>query len=534
MNFTVVSLLSLLSFTSLVSSPALCMHDDSEEESTSSPLSPRSPRLSNPRLPAELNLDSLVADYDFVRSQGNRAPDEGLIGYLAKGSWDAMNSAQKEKVIAYVKENSTYVPAKSSIETIEAGQETEEGGSLPVTTSVMEEEETSETEEIPTPANPSRETIEVEEETKKDGLPATTSVMEEEETTETEGISTYSKKLSVLFTDDERPVSFTWEDLSAKIPEEKEESHGNRTREQVLKSYLTEYYGFTGGKTPYQKYTLPYDSTNSDLSICQKDLDGAIWEKGTSKLQKQTEIALGQNITTGSTKNVLDKMTEALGLEGAPTFKTSREGLKKIKGLVSSFLSKIDKQIGVLKVVVEDGESLLDMKTTFEWEPLDSPTLFDLVQRLSKIFPSLTKELKEEREEKKNKLLEAVRKLKEATEAAKKKEEELNANFATKLAEVKRAHEAHLTEEAKKLTASEETIKIQTTQLDIETKKTSSLATELETEKFAKYQLSALLKKTEKELEGKADENKRFKEAIDGIQKSLAGLVGLKTDPTAP
>ncbi|MBS0272569.1 MAG: hypothetical protein JSR85_08005 [Proteobacteria bacterium] len=181
MNFTVVSLLSLLSFTSLVTSPALCLEDEahSSPKALSRSASPTAAReelgafLSKQKysvafvslrnelpatlsdedivkfllksngyekydelslaekewvvnriangvvdivettskssslvLPAELDLESLVATYDYFKEQGNGAPEEELIAYVAATSWSTMDRDQQEKVMAYVLKHS--------------------------------------------------------------------------------------------------------------------------------------------------------------------------------------------------------------------------------------------------------------------------------------------------------------------------------------------------------------------------------------------------------------------------------------------
>ncbi|MBS0271945.1 MAG: hypothetical protein JSR85_04790 [Proteobacteria bacterium] len=386
-----------------------------------------------------------------------------------------------------------------------------------------------------------------EEEVKPSSMDSLTTPKEGMELEESPLASEYPKRPSTLFNEDEGPVSFTWEELKETIKAQKKaaepdsaeeimvaldeeepstvEPQQPKSREQELHFYLSEFHNFKGGSIPHQKFTFPFDPKRPDRSICQRDLDGALFDykRKKIKLLKKVQMALGKKITVGSTKKILDQLCDKLGISRDDyLFYTSHEGLKHIKNLLSSFLDKIDEQQARFKEVA----NALGIDTTPEFKVIGSHFLDippDFSERLSKKTPLLKMEL-EEGIKAKAQLAEMEIKLKEANEAAKKKEEELNTNFATILAEAKKTHEAYVAEEAKKLVASETTAKMLRSQLEAESKKSGDLTAQLDSEKNLAEKLAAQLKAKEKELEDKAAENKRFKDAMDGIEKYIAGL----------
>ncbi|MBS0272118.1 MAG: hypothetical protein JSR85_05670 [Proteobacteria bacterium] len=106
MNFTVISLLSLLSFTSLVTSPAMSIDSDEEDAASSSPIP--SPRAATPT--AEQNeLDLLLSTQNypaaFASLRGTlppTLPDEEIVKFLLSSNgyskYDSLSLAEKKWV----------------------------------------------------------------------------------------------------------------------------------------------------------------------------------------------------------------------------------------------------------------------------------------------------------------------------------------------------------------------------------------------------------------------------------------------------
>lgn len=105
MNFSTVSLLSLLSITSLVTSPASGMRVEETEELDEKPPSVTLSARSEDDMGTGLDLTSLATTFQALRTTGNEASNEELASYLLRQSgvdWDARTPNQKNHLVARV------------------------------------------------------------------------------------------------------------------------------------------------------------------------------------------------------------------------------------------------------------------------------------------------------------------------------------------------------------------------------------------------------------------------------------------------
>ncbi|MBS0272117.1 MAG: hypothetical protein JSR85_05665 [Proteobacteria bacterium] len=158
MNFTVISLLSLLSFTSLITSPAMCMSSDDKDTSSSHSSPIHSPRAASPT--AEQNeLDILLSTQNYSGAFASlrkdlplTCPDEEIVKFLLSSNgyskydslsvvekkWVANRIATKEVDIVDTtpKSSATPAPTKAAKAPLDAGTMAEIAGYAPVLSNI--------------------------------------------------------------------------------------------------------------------------------------------------------------------------------------------------------------------------------------------------------------------------------------------------------------------------------------------------------------------------------------------------------------